>query len=120
MFDHKRKKKLESAKKYVTGHEAACFNAVFQKLNSLQDGMFQAGNFKLKYVYSEVKIPGKKEVEVIEDVPDSIDNVYSMSFDVTDTEKSELLGIVFYRDSISTYPSISEKEIERIIMPILG
>lgn len=120
MFDHKRKKKLENAKKYVTGHEAECFNAVFHKLDSLVDGAFQAGVFKMKYVYSEVKIPGKKEVEAIEDVPDSIDNVYSISFDVADTDKNELLGIVFYRDSISTYPSIPEKEIERIVMSIIG
>jgi hypothetical protein len=120
MFDHKRKKKLENAKKYVTGHEAECFNAVFRKLNSLEDGAFQAGTFKMKYVYSEVKTPGKGEVEVIEDVPESIDNVYSISFDVTDTAKNELIGIVFYRDSVSTYPSMPEKEIERIVMSILG
>ncbi len=119
MFDHKRKARLGSAKKYVTGHEVAAFNKLFSMLHEVDPASFPVGDYTFTYVFSELQVPGKKELEVIEDVPDAIDSLYSMSFDVVyDVKKA--VETIFYRDEVATIPTLSEKETEELMIALLG
>ncbi|MCL4451869.1 MAG: hypothetical protein M1327_04510 [Candidatus Thermoplasmatota archaeon] len=119
MLDHKRRERLGSAKRYITGHENQVFTSLLSKLQVSGNPQIVAGDFSLKYAYCELKEEDKPELEVIEDIPTKDSSVYSLSFDIT-TKGEMVAEAVFYRDEIALTPNIRTRDLENLVQSILG
>ncbi|MGC8515122.1 MAG: hypothetical protein ACP5OC_03185 [Thermoplasmata archaeon] len=119
MLDHKRKERLGSAKRYITGHEGAVFTSLLSTLQNSSSQELKVADFTLKFAYCELKEEGKEELEVIEDVPGKDSSVYSLSFDIS-SKGSVIAEAVFYRDEIALTPNIRTRDLENLVHSILG
>ena len=119
MLDHKRKERLGSAKRYITGHEDAVFTNLLSTLQNSGSPEIKTADFTLKFVYCELKEEGKEELEVIEDIPAKDSSVYSLSFDIS-SKGSMIAEAVFYRDEIALTPNIRTRDLENLMHSILG
>ena len=119
MLDHKRKERLGSAKRYITGHEDAVFTNLLSTLQNSGNPEIRTPDFTLKFVYCELKVEGKEELEVIEDIPAKDSSVYSLSFDIS-SKGSMIAEAVFYRDEIALTPNIRTRDLENLMHSILG
>lgn len=122
------KKRLPSARKFITGNESKAFIKVFKLLSASSDGEIEVEDYQLKFVYCEIKAQEKSELDLIEDEPDSLEGLYSMSFDLSSKEAGKMGEIVFYRDSVHLTDtslenlsifSLDNKKVERLMMAIL-
>jgi|GEM_PF-4248213 hypothetical protein len=119
MLDHKRKERLSSAKRYITGHESAVFTSLLSMLQNSGSTEIKAADFTLKFVYCELKEVGKQELDIIEDVPSKDANIYSLSFDVF-SKGSVIAEAVFYKDEIALTPNIRTRDLENLVHSILA
>ena len=99
MVDYNRK--LLSARKFITGYESKVFVKLFTLLNKSNGSNIVLGEYKLKFAYCEVKIPDKPELEVVEDIPESLEGLYSMSFDLFHADAQKASEVIFYKDSVN-------------------
>jgi hypothetical protein len=119
MLDHKRKERLGTAKRYITGNENAVFNGLLTTLQNSANLQIKAGDYTLKFVYCELKVENKEQLEVTEDVPPNDPGVYSLSFDVF-SRGSMIAEAVFYRDEIALTPNIRTRDLEALVHSIIG
>ncbi len=120
MVDQKRRERLGSAKRYVTGHESAAFLRLLSLLQDTGNPVVVAGGFTLKFIYCELKDEDKEELEVAEEIPEKDDSVFSLSFDLFSQGSKLEAEAVFYRDEVALTPSIKTKTLEELVRSILG
>ncbi len=114
MFDRERHERLKNAKKIKKGNEGEVFQKIFNMLKSSGDGKIHMNSFVLEFKYAEVLVDDRKEVGVVENIPEVIEDTQSLSFDIISDKKKEM-EIVFERYSVSMFPT-DERRYEREIL----
>ncbi len=118
MFDLERHKRLKNAEKVRKGNEGEVFKKIFNILKSSGDGKIHLNGFVLEYKYAEVFTDNHKELGVIENIPESLEDTQSMSFDVITDGKKER-EILFERSSVSLFPMDLDRYERKILKEIM-
>jgi len=115
----KRKDRFMKAKQFVTGHESEVFSKLVKILNKSGNQELVFGSYHLKYTFSEIREEGKKDLAVIEDIPDESADLASMSFDITDDSGNMICEAVFHKNMVETVPAVNQNHIDLIIQSVL-
>jgi hypothetical protein len=114
MFDKERKSRLEKSSKIKSEDAVTILQKLYGLLSESKSGDIHLDKFDLRFSFAEVKLGEGREVGVIESIPSSFDEIFSLSFDIFIDQKKER-EIIFDREGMRMFP-FDNRGIEKEIL----